>query len=741
MSKKTENKLMSVLPAREFFGRERELDELLRHADGFGGLRIFAAPWGGASELLRQAADRLFFDRDNVVPFYFAFRPSDRSARKAMARFLREFIVQSIAFRRDDPAIYSSSPEVCELADLVPTADGEWLDRLIKQCDVDSPARDENSFIRNCLSAPLRVSASNHRVFVMIDDVHAAARLEHGQAVLAELADVYTRSTMPFVFSARRRFNMPGIPLKPFEIADLEGERAAEFVMQMAELLAVTINDQTRDLIAAQTGGRIGFIKALFRSAAYAKRPLDTFQHVEQIYTDAILKGSLGCYYSDVIDEAVASPATRRELIRLINDASFTSASAGLDAWQRTLKLNTDDLRAVFQALHVSEIASIDGSLVQVANENPVIIDLIRSRYRIEYQNEPRAVVVGDLLANALKRAPRMMARLYRRENSVGLVKLVSAFNSQSVPLAMLDYGHFRSGFKGLSHDEITNRMQAETDRIALPQIVHTAPAVEYDPSLNESAERERVVVAIGFNDQSYTDSGQIVWIAAEIESKLEADREIAEEWCKRLRHVGEVNDFSNYKIWLIATEGFSDGALDTLAQFGAMGSSRRQALLLADLLGTTEPLASAPHGIEYEMVIPVGEDTELIAAHALEEIARRHKFPSKVINQLKTALVEACINAAEHGLAPDRKIHQRFVVSDDRVTITISNRGIKLADKLAERDEAKAVQPVESESSDTRRGWGLNLIRGLMDDVRVEPVDDGTRITMTKILREEVSA
>jgi serine/threonine-protein kinase RsbW len=140
-------------------------------------------------------------------------------------------------------------------------------------------------------------------------------------------------------------------------------------------------------------------------------------------------------------------------------------------------------------------------------------------------------------------------------------------------------------------------------------------------------------------------------------------------------------------------------------------------------------------------MVIPVGEDTELIAAHALEEIARRHKFPSKVINQLKTALVEACINAAEHGLAPDRKIHQRFVVSDDRVTITISNRGIKLADKLAERDEAKAVQPVESESSDTRRGWGLNLIRGLMDDVRVEPVDDGTRITMTKILREEVSA
>jgi anti-sigma regulatory factor (Ser/Thr protein kinase) len=99
--------------------------------------------------------------------------------------------------------------------------------------------------------------------------------------------------------------------------------------------------------------------------------------------------------------------------------------------------------------------------------------------------------------------------------------------------------------------------------------------------------------------------------------------------------------------------------------------------------------------------------------------------------------LVEACINAAEHGLAPDRKIHQRFLVSDDKITMSISNRGLRLTDQLADRDQSQPQQ-IEAESPDTRRGWGLNLIRGLMDDVRVEPVDDGTRITMTKFLREE---
>jgi serine/threonine-protein kinase RsbW len=166
--------------------------------------------------------------------------------------------------------------------------------------------------------------------------------------------------------------------------------------------------------------------------------------------------------------------------------------------------------------------------------------------------------------------------------------------------------------------------------------------------------------------------------------------------------------------------------------------SSRRQAVMLREELGGVAAVgANESEGVEYEMVIPVGEDTELIAAHALEEIARRHKFPSKAINQLKTALVEACINAAEHGLAPDRKIHQRFLVSDDKITISISNRGLRLTDKLSERDEREA-QSLPQESPDTRRGWGLNLIRGLMDDVRVEPVDDGTRITMTKFLREE---
>ena len=129
-------------------------------------------------------------------------------------------------------------------------------------------------------------------------------------------------------------------------------------------------------------------------------------------------------------------------------------------------------------------------------------------------------------------------------------------------------------------------------------------------------------------------------------------------------------------------------------------------------------------------MVIPMGDDTELIAAHAVEEIARRHNFKSKAITQIKTALVEACINAAEHSLSPDRKIYQKFAVEDDKIIITISNRGVKIpSEKTAET--ATTIEPDEG-----RRGWGLKLMRTLMDEVKFEQVDDGTRISMVKYLK-----
>ena len=134
-------------------------------------------------------------------------------------------------------------------------------------------------------------------------------------------------------------------------------------------------------------------------------------------------------------------------------------------------------------------------------------------------------------------------------------------------------------------------------------------------------------------------------------------------------------------------------------------------------------------------MILPMGEDNELLAASTVEQIARRLNFRPEAINQIKHAIVEAYINAAEHSLSPDRKIYQRFRVESDRLVITISSRGV-VPSNLAAQSTERGTEVDESEAAKERRGWGLKLIRSLMDEVEFERVDEGTSLRMTKYLR-----
>jgi serine/threonine-protein kinase RsbW len=134
-----------------------------------------------------------------------------------------------------------------------------------------------------------------------------------------------------------------------------------------------------------------------------------------------------------------------------------------------------------------------------------------------------------------------------------------------------------------------------------------------------------------------------------------------------------------------------------------------------------------------------MGEDNELIAASTGEQIARRLSFRTEALNQIKTAIVEACINASEHSFSPDRKIYQRFRVESDRFVITISSRGI-LPTNTGTPEDSNATKSEADDASDERRGWGLKLIRTLMDEVEFERVDEGTRLRMTKYVRNSSS-
>ena len=196
---------------------------------------------------------------------------------------------------------------------------------------------------------------------------------------------------------------------------------------------------------------------------------------------------------------------------------------------------------------------------------------------------------------------------------------------------------------------------------------------------------------------------------------------------------------FSRFQIWLISNEGFSEEA-------SKIAGTTKSVWLEPAAAGTTShPVCAIPYRAavvetdrpdEFMMVVPMGEDNELIAANTAEQIARRLTFRPEAINQIKTAIVEACINASEHSFSPDRKIYQRFRVESDRLVITISSRGIVPTNLNGAKSGTEA-----KEAAEERRGWGLKLIRTLMDEVEFERVDDGTSLRMTKYLRPQKAA
>lgn len=732
------SKILSLVAGEDFIGRSDEIKMITTHAaESNGGLIVASAPTFGLSELLRQCYDRLFSAQSATIPIYFAFSSHDKTAEDTARRFLQTFLLQFVAFRKNDTDLLKVSPDVCELVELAPASDLSWINKLVAACEINSNLKDARSFVRQAFSAPLRANANGAQIALFLDDFQRLENTAGDINLLEEVKEIYHRSTVSFIFAGRRRYILNAVQrgdtkLQDFKTLHLDAlsiSDAENLTEQLAKKNDTEITEQARDLLIRQFRANPVLLTAMFAAAATdASSDLDDFQKIERIYVEDLLGGKIGKIYDSVFDEITPNPETQKKIIDLI---TAENKKTPLESWRKRLNLSEDEFYRIARSLHIHEFIRLNANAVESSSGDNVLQDYLETRERLENAGEQRAFVVGTLLSESLKRAPQTMAKFYRHSSAIGLREILSVFNRREIPASLLDYSVYREKHKGTEETEILAGVDQEDEKINLPQIIYTASGAAFYPPLQQFADEDRTAVGVGFDGQGYTDESEVVWIAAEIDSKLEASRELAEFWCDRLEMVAVMCNFVNYRLWLVAPEGFSPDTDEVLRQRNAFGSSRRQIETLLKYLNAENLIKEKLKANEYEMIVPMGDDTEMIAAHAVEEIARRHHFEPKAITQIKTALVEACINAAEHSLSPDRKIYQRFTVEDNKIVITISNRGVKIPTAKI------AASAIEIEPDEGRRGWGLKLMRNLMDEVKFEQVDDGTRISMTKYLKK----
>ncbi len=166
---------------------------------------------------------------------------------------------------------------------------------------------------------------------------------------------------------------------------------------------------------------------------------------------------------------------------------------------------------------------------------------------------------------------------------------------------------------------------------------------------------------------------------------------------------------------------------IDCLYMKEILGKSSRdiETELLARLSGTKEK------GVSFEIALPRLKESELVAARCFEQMGKNLHISEDMIGQIQMALIEACINAIEHGDGEDGNIHLVLSFMKDRVEVSVESPGREFI--VRETGEPFTGQ----EHAETPgRGWGIKLMKRFADSVRFEKTDRGTRVILIKNIR-----
>src|SRR2546423_1136796 len=567
-------RILARAATENFVGRAEHLRELVGLASPKAGPQsvvLRTAPQAGASELLRQAFDELFRQRGGPTPVYFAFTRTDHAATAAARRFLQTFLTQAVAHRRDDHALVGWSPTLRSVLDLVAPQDFQWVESLVQTFERAVGDADERALVRLCLDAPREPAAHGVRTVVFFDDVHLSERLRGEVEFGPELAHAAVQSGAPFVLAGLRRRVLDilngtasHVGLDGLRCLHLERLREADaraFAEALAQQHGVELSEETRDLVVQQLESSPYLITALVEAARGRESALASFRDFQSLYVDELLGGRIHRRFAAVLEEVAPSLPLRRNLLRVLHESSSNvGGKSPAEVWMKRLSLDALEFERVMRLLHMHELASFQATFVETT-PSAVWRDYLRVSYRLHVSVEPRALVVADTLVESLKRAPQTMARHYRRESALGLDDLMRRFDFESVPASLMHYDRFARMYRGVAREEVQSGLETETDLVRLPQIVHAASCASFHPPMLQFCDEERCAVAHGFDAPGYSESNEVVWMAAEIESKLEAGRALTELWLERLEQFAYACGFGRVKVWLLSPAGLSAGA------------------------------------------------------------------------------------------------------------------------------------------------------------------------------------
>jgi serine/threonine-protein kinase RsbW len=124
----------------------------------------------------------------------------------------------------------------------------------------------------------------------------------------------------------------------------------------------------------------------------------------------------------------------------------------------------------------------------------------------------------------------------------------------------------------------------------------------------------------------------------------------------------------------------------------------------------------------EVEIFLPSSLGYEKVARSAAEAVAEEMGFSQDRIEDLKTAIAEACMNAIEHGNKEDKttSVTVLLTAANEQLEIKVADHGLsKMPEQFPEPGRP-------GEDNPDKRGWGMFFISQLVDEVEITQLPKG---------------
>jgi serine/threonine-protein kinase RsbW len=130
-------------------------------------------------------------------------------------------------------------------------------------------------------------------------------------------------------------------------------------------------------------------------------------------------------------------------------------------------------------------------------------------------------------------------------------------------------------------------------------------------------------------------------------------------------------------------------------------------------------------------MILNIPSDLKYLGAvdAAIQDLTREFSFSQDAINDVSTALVEACSNAIEHGnhFSKDKRVVVTLKFNGNTFVATVSDEGSGF-------DYAKALRDESGPDPMSERGRGILIMRAFTDSLTFRNEDRGLTVELTKL-------